>query len=88
MYLSEFHARKERKTEDWPSVAEDFKSLAERAIANLEKAAREHLTLTHYLGQLDNLQVAFSVKQKRPKTVDEAVAATLEMESYLLPRTG
>ena len=32
--------------------------------------------------------MAFSVKQKYPKTVDEAVAATLEMESYLLPRTG
>ena len=88
LYLSEFHARRKRKTEDWPSFAEDIKSLAERAFANLEEAAREHLALTHYLGQLDNPQVAFSVKQKRPKTVDEAVAATLEMESYLLPRTG
>ena len=26
------------------------------------------------------------MKQKRPKTVDEAVSATLEMESYLLPK--
>ena len=88
LYLSEFHARRKRKTEDWPSFAEDIKSLAERAFANLEEATREHLALTHYLGQLDNPQVAFSVKQKRPKTVDEAVAATLEMESYLLPRMG
>ena len=28
-------------------------------------------------------QVTFSVKQKRPKTLDEAVVATIEMESYL-----
>ena len=31
-------------------------------------------------------QVAFSLKQKCPKNVDEAVTATLEMESYLLPK--
>ena len=33
--------------------------------------------------QLDHPQVAFAVKQKRPNTMDEAVSATLEMESYL-----
>ena len=40
--------------------------------------------MTRYLEQLDNQQVVFSVKQKRPKSVDEAVTATLEMESYLI----
>ena len=44
----------------------------------------------HYLGQLDNFQISFSVKQKCPKTLDEAVSTTLELESYLLmsPQTG
>ena len=73
LYLFELHARTKHKTEDWPSFAEDIKSLAERAFANFEETAEEHLTLTHYLGQLDNLQVAFSVKQKHSKTVDEAL---------------
>ena len=27
-------------------------------------------------------QVAFDVKQNQPKTLDDAVAATIEMESY------
>ena len=40
---------------------------------------------SNYLRQLDPPQVAFSVKQKQPKNVDEAVAATIEMESYLSP---
>ena len=31
-------------------------------------------------------QVAFCLKQKCPKNVDEAVTATLEMETYLLPK--
>ena len=30
-------------------------------------------------------QVAFSVKQHRPKSLDEAVATTLEMMSFALP---
>ena len=36
-------------------------------------------------GQLDNPQVAFNVKQKRPATLIDTVSSTLEMESYLLP---
>ena len=61
-----------------------MKTLADRAFSNLEEAAREHLALTCYLEQLDNRQVAFSIKQKWPMSVDEAVTATLEMESYLI----
>jgi hypothetical protein len=55
----------------------------ERAYPELQDNAREQIALTHYLGQLDQPQLAFSVKQRRPKSVDEAVRTTLEMESYL-----
>ena len=41
--------------------------------------------MTHYLRPLVNTQVAFRVKQRRPKTVNEAVAATQEMEAYFGP---
>ena len=49
----------------------------------MQDEAREQLSLQIYLQQLDSPQVAFSVKQKRPKTLDEAVLATIELESYL-----
>ncbi len=78
--------RKKLQSEDWVTFAEDLKQLVERAYPDLQEDAREQLVLTHYLGQLEHQQLAFSVKQKRPKTVDEAVNATLEMESYLLPK--
>ena len=78
--------RRANGTEDWVTFAEDLKQLVERAYPDLQEDAREQLALTHYLGQLKHQQLAFSVKQKRPKTVDEAVNATLEMESYLLPK--
>ena len=32
--------------------------------------------------------MAFNIKQKRSNTVDEAIEAMLEMESYQLPRMG
>eukprot|EP00731_Ephydatia_muelleri_P022408 Em0014g999a len=50
---------------------------------DLEDNAKEQLALNHFVSQIENGQVAFSVRQKRPKTVDEAVCATLEMEAYV-----
>ena len=60
--------------------------LVDKAYPTLQDAAKEHIALTHYLGQLSDSQVAFSVKQTRPKDLDAAVTATLEMESYTIPQ--
>ena len=68
------------------SIAEDLKLLTEKAFPELQPEVREQLALSHYFGQIDSTQIAFSVKQRKPKSVDEAVSATLEMESYLHPR--
>ena len=73
LYRAEFHARRKRRTEDWASFAEDVKALAEQVFNDLKSDMREHLVLTHYLQQLENPQVDFSVKQKQPKNIDEAV---------------
>ena len=58
-------------------------TLAERAYPDLQAEAQEQLALNRFLALLDNPQVAFSVRQKAPKTIEDAVTATLEMESYL-----
>ena len=65
-------------------MADDLRTLADRAYPTLQDEARERLSINAYLQQLSHAQVVFSVKQKQPKTLDEAVAATLEMESYLV----
>lgn len=41
--------------------------------------------LNQYLDRIDDHQLSFAVRQKQPKTVDDAVQATLELQSYLLP---
>ena len=83
-YQAQFQTRRKRAGESWADLADDLRTLADRAYPTLQDEARERLSINAYLQQLSHAQVAFSVKQKQPKTLDEAVAATLEMESYLV----
>ena len=50
---------------------------------SLEAAAQELLVLNHFLGQLDDLQLALGVRQRMLTMVDAAIAAALEMETYM-----
>ena len=81
-YQAENLARKKKPSEGWADFADDLQSLAEKAYPTLQHEARELLAINAYLQQLTQPQVAFSVKQTNPGTLDDAVAATLAMESY------
>ena len=59
------------------NFADALKTLVEKAFLNLEAAAKETLTLNQYLTQLDNLQIALGVKQRRPSSLVEAVSFTI-----------
>eukprot|EP00731_Ephydatia_muelleri_P038117 Em0659g1a len=78
-------ARRRKRDESWSDFADELRVLAEKALPELDEKAKELLALERYLGELDNPQVAFAVRQREPKTVDEAVTATLEIQSYLRP---
>ena len=83
LYVAELHSRKRRKDEDWASFGDALKVLADKAYGDLEDKARERLALNQFLTEIGNPQVAFGVKQKGPKTVEDAVIATIELETYL-----
>ena len=83
----EFQTRRKKKIEGWADFADDLKTLVDKAFPDLQQEAREHLALQSYLQQLEQPQVAFGVRQKRPTTLDEAVSLTLEMETYMLSPT-
>lgn len=83
LFQAEFQTRRKKRSEGWAEFADDLRTLADKGFPELQDEAREQLSLQFYLQQVNPAQVAFSVKQKRPKTLDEAVAATIEMESYL-----
>ncbi|KAL5473550.1 hypothetical protein EMCRGX_G028043 [Ephydatia muelleri] len=83
VYVAELHSRNRRKEKDWATYADILKGLADKAYPDLEEAARERLALNQFLGELDKPQVAFGVRQGRPKGLDEAVSLTIELESYI-----
>ena len=55
----------------------------DKAYPHFEETARECLAVNQFLSQIHNQQVAFGVKQRRPQNAEEAVALTIELESYL-----
>ena len=84
LYMAELQTQIKRKNEDWSLFGDSLKQLADKAYSELAEEVRECFALNQYLAQLSHPQVAFSVKQAKPKTLNEAVCLTLEMESYLL----
>ena len=86
-YQAQFQTRRKRKEEGWADFAEDLRMLVDKAYPDFQDNAKEQLALNHFIAQIDNTQVAFSVKQKRPRNMDEVVSATLEMELYLTTKT-
>ena len=57
--------------------------MAEQAFPDLNKRVKEKLSVDRFLSLLDRSEVALAVHQKKPKFLDDAVAATLEIESIL-----
>lgn len=84
LYAAEFHSRGRRSAEQCGDFTDALRSLADKAFPALGEDAKALLALDRYLGELDDSKVAFAVRQGRPKTLEEAVASTLEMESYLV----
>ena len=85
LYQMKLQTRVKQKGEGWAEFGKDLRVLADKAYPDLVDEARERFALNQYLTQLSNPQVAFAVKQTKPTTVDNAVQATPEMESYSKP---
>ena len=83
LYMVELNAKTKRRDENWAAFGDAVRVLADKAYPDLAENARERLALNQFLEQIENSQVAFSVKQKRPRNVEEAAAAVIELESYL-----
>ena len=83
LYIAEFQGRQKRRNEDWAAFGEDLKTQVERAYPALQA---ELLAINQLLAQIEDPQLAFGVRQKTPTSVDAAVAATPELETYMKPK--
>ena len=63
---------------------DSLSQLVRKAFPNLQDEAREQLALNRYMDQLKDPQISFAVKQRRPQNIQEAVSATIELQSYLV----
>ena len=84
-YQAVFQTRNKNSGEGWTDFADDLQSLVDKAHPDLPLEDRERLAINTYLQLLSHPQVAFSVKQRRSMTLDEVVAATLEMGRATYP---
>eukprot|EP00731_Ephydatia_muelleri_P006479 Em0003g727a len=82
-YQTELQTAKRKKEEGWAAdLADRLRIMAQKGYPDLEDKAKEQLALNVFLSLIDNSQVAFAVRQRRPATLDTAVSATLEIECY------
>ena len=72
-----------KASEGWADFSNDLRALDGKAYPAMQDEAHEKPSINTYLQQLTQFQVALSVEQKRPETLDDAMAATFEMESYM-----
>ena len=83
MYAAELQVRRKEKSETWGDFGDAIKTLVDHAFPTLESAVKEVIALNHYLSHLGNPQMEFAVKQRRLRSVVEAISFTIEAESYL-----
>ena len=83
VYMAEFHTRKRNPGERWEELVDNIRLLADKTFPDLDEKAREQLSLDRYLTLLDKPDVVLGVRQRLPKSVDEALSCTLEIESYM-----
>ena len=84
LYKIEFEKRGKNEEDTWPDFADELMVLARRAFPGLQNESKEIIALNKFLANLQDPRVCLAVRQRRPRTLREAVSATLEMESYLL----
>ena len=77
-YQAEFEEHSKKQEEKWGDYAEVLRSLGNKAFPDLQLEVRELVALQN----LEQPQVAVSIKQRCPTTLDDAVTPTLETESY------
>ena len=84
LYVAELSSRKKHSSEGWADFAEELRRLAAKAYPNLDGNAGEQIALTHYLLGIPEAHVALAVRQKVPKTLEEAVSYTIQIESFFI----
>ena len=83
LYAAEFQTCGKKLNESWGDLADNLQSLADKAFPDLDEAVKEKLSIDRFLRLLGKPDVALAVHRHRPRTLNDAVTATLEIEAFL-----
>jgi len=81
-YVMEFSVKQCQADETWADLADSLRLLADKAFLEFDDRAKEQLSLDRFLSLLDEPELAFSVRLKRPKSLNSAATFAQEIESY------
>ena len=83
LYAAKFQTRGRKSNESWGELADNLRSLADKPFPDLDETAKEKLSVDRYLTLLEKPEVSLAVRQRRPRTLNDAVSATLEIEAFM-----
>lgn len=86
IYKAEIKGRLRKKEESLPELAQDIKRLVRMAYPNDEGPIRDQLMLDCYIDSLNDSAMEWAVQQRQVRTIDEAVRASMEYESFQLKK--
>ena len=82
-YLLELKARRRQPKETIPELGQAIRELTSLAYPDMSRDVRERLAKEHFKDAVNDQQLRTAIFQCKPATLDEAVTAALEMESFL-----
>ena len=84
LYKVELENRAKLDNESWADYGDAVAQLVNKVFPDFRDEDQEQIALNYYMKQLTDPQILLAVNQRRPKSIREAVSATMELETYLV----
>ncbi|VDI66594.1 Hypothetical predicted protein [Mytilus galloprovincialis] len=82
LYRVQFRERRKKATESLPELGQVFRRLSNLAYPTAPRDVRETLALEQFIDSLYDSDMRLKIKQSRPKSLDEAVKLSVELEAF------
>ena len=83
LYSVQCQSKKQRPDEPWADFADNLLVLADRTFLELQEEAQEKLSLDQFFWEVHDKSGGICMCQIKPKTLDDMVVRTRELESNL-----
>mgnify|MGYP001790972409 FL=1 len=81
-YQNALPARKRNRNEPLPDLASDIRKMADIVYSGIDFEQKEKLAITHFVNALDSPNACYDITDKKPKSLEEALAIAMNREIY------